>query len=132
MGVRLDVLLSLMVVQLDGALDGHVAGVGRGGWRDPCPEDDAVRVRIARGDAVGEVELGRLVRHVAALHAPAGDDGHVDAEVDMAGGGAVVVEVAVEGGGCQRGGQSREAQEGEGAHPGRRGRGICQVRVSVE
>ena len=41
-----------MVVQLDGALDGHVAGVGRGGWRDPYPDDDAVRVRIARGDAV--------------------------------------------------------------------------------
>lgn len=120
--VRPDVGLGVVVIQRHGALDGDVAAVRLLARRRPRPQDHAVRVRVARGDAVREVQRGSLcgVRAVGVggalqdLGAAAGHVRHVDSQVHMRvpAGRAVVVQVAAEiGGQGGRGGRRREGED---------------------
>jgi hypothetical protein len=99
-GVRvcLDVLLRLMVEERSSTIDSHLAAVRLVRGSDTGPEDDTVRPRVTRGNAMSEVKLGRIISDVAALHRSTLNESNIDSETLMALGRTVVVEIAVEAG----------------------------------
>ncbi|CAK9134011.1 unnamed protein product [Ilex paraguariensis] len=128
-GIRagVDELVRLVAVERRGAVDGGLAAIGLVGGGNASPENDAVRPRVPRGNAMGEGQLGRPKFDAVALPGAALDQVDVDAQVCVPGRGAEVVDVAVEAGSDGIGQQAGEKEEHGRAHAAWRMR-TCQAR----
>lgn len=96
-----DELLRLVAVQRRGAVHGRVALAGDIGWRNASPQNDTVRPRVARSDAVREAQLGRVIFDIVALPRSALDARDVDTEATVSSRGTGIVEISVKGGGSR-------------------------------
>ena len=111
-----DIGLGVMIVQWNWALNGDIAVTRLQGWCDAGPDDYTVRVWVARGDAVREVQLRWLVGDCITFVASARNNGNADTKIGVTARWAVIVEVTVEGSASWQGPEKGQADGSKHVH----------------